>query len=265
MKKQILSYLPDAHPWKNSIVCFDTLDSTNNHAKALASAGAPHGTVIIADSQSAGRGRLGRSFCSPAGCGIYMSVILRPCCSPSELLHLTCAVAVAACDAIEDTLAFRPGVKWINDLVWDAKKLGGILTELSIDTRSGLVDYAIVGIGINCSQKAEDFPPALRSIACSAAMATGSRIDRSRLAAAMIRQLEQMADRLSHRSAIMERYRQDCITIGKDITVIQGDRQQHARALSVNDDGALVVDGGNGQPSIVNCGEVSVRGLFGYV
>lgn len=265
MINAILSCLPPDHPWRPHIQFHPSLPSTNTETKSQAAAGAPHGTVIIADSQSAGRGRLGRSFCSPAGLGIYMSVILRPDCRPSELMHLTCATAVAVCDAIESALAFRPGIKWINDLVLEKQKLGGILTELSIHPKSGLVDYAVVGIGINCNQQPEDFPPELRSIACSVSMATGSIVNRNKLAAAMIWELERMSRNLPQKAAIMERYRQDCVTIGKDITVIQNDRCQNAKALSVDDDGALIVDYGNGQPSTVNCGEVSVRGLFGYL
>lgn len=265
MKEKILSHLPPAHPWGQSLYYRDTIPSTNTEAKALAAAGAPHGTVILADSQTAGRGRLGRSFCSPAGSGIYMSVILRPACPPAALMHLTCAVGVAVCDAVETAVGIRPGIKWINDLVLNGKKLGGILTELSIDSKSGLVDYAVVGIGINCNQRPEDFPAELRPIACSAAMVTGALIDRSRLSAELICSLEKMSQiLLSEQAATMERYRADCVTIGAEITVIQGDTQKNGTALEVNDDGSLLVAFQDGRTVWVNSGEVSVRGLFGY-
>ena len=149
MQDSIISYLPDNHPWRSSIFWFDTVDSTNTRAKELAAAGAPHGTVLIADRQTGGRGRLGRSFQSPAGMGIYLSLILRPNCPAAQLMHLTCAVAVSTCDAVEQTLNFRPSIKWINDLVAQRRKLAGILTELSVNPRTGFVDYAVVGIGIN--------------------------------------------------------------------------------------------------------------------
>lgn len=264
MKHQILSHLPPAHPWGQLVYWYETIPSTNAQAKSMAAKGAPHGTVLIADGQTAGRGRLGRSFCSPAGSGIYMSVILRPNCPPTDLMHLTCAAGVAICDAVAEAVGIRPGIKWINDLVVNGRKLGGILTELSIDLKTGMVEYAVVGIGINCNQRPEDFPPELRQIACSAAMAVGAPIDRARLVAAMIRYLEQMSCDLTDRGAIMERYRRDCVTVGKEITVIQGQTSRSGRALEVQDDGSLLVQFDEGQTAAVNSGEVSVRGLFGY-
>ena len=107
-----------------------------------------------------GRGSRGRRFHSPAGSGVYLSVILRPVCDPGALMHLTCAAATAMCDAVEAACGFRPGIKWTNDLVFGRRKLGGILTELRLDHR-GLVDFAIVGIGINCLQGPADFPEEL--------------------------------------------------------------------------------------------------------
>lgn len=266
MHTPILPNLPQAHPWGNSVIILDTVDSTNTRAKALAAAGAPHGTVVLADSQSCGRGRMGRSFCSPSGQGIYMSVILRPNRKPDQLMHLTCAAAVAVCNAVEEAAGFRPQIKWINDLVAGNRKLGGILTELSIDPRTGLTDYAIIGIGINCSQAQEDFPPELRSIACSAAMITGKAIDRNQLASTMIAALEDMSRRLfSHKADIMARYRKDCLTIGKQVRVLASDTSREAVALDVDDDGSLTVLFPDGRQGTVNCGEVSVRGLYGYV
>lgn len=265
MTEAIMTHLPAEHPWRGSIYCFDTIDSTNTYAKTLATSGAPQGTVVIANAQTGGRGRLGRSFSSPPGFGIYMSVILRPHCPPTELMHLTCAAAVAACDAIEEAAGFRPGIKWINDLVAERKKLAGILTELSIDPKTGLTDYAVLGIGINCTQQPEDFPPELRQIACSAAMITGKVIDRSYLAAALICHFQHMSrELLTRKTAILDIYRRDCVTLGRQITVIRGDSCRHAEALAVCDDGALLVRFPDGHTETVDSGEVSVRGLFGY-
>ena len=265
MIDQIRTHLPPEHPWRNSIHWFDTIDSTNAQAKLMAAAGAPHGTVLLADAQTAGRGRLGRSFQSPAHSGIYLSVILRPHCPPSQLMHLTCATAVAMCDAVQEALCFRPGIKWINDLVCDRRKLAGILTELSIDPKTALVDYAVVGIGINCTQTPEDFPPELQKIACSAAMVSELPIDRSRLAAAMINSLERMSrELLIAQDTIMDRYRKDCVTIGGSVTVIRGEMRRNGNALDVTDDGALLVAFEDGRTEAVNSGEVSVRGLYGY-
>lgn len=261
----ILSHLPIDHPWRNSIHWFDTISSTNTHAKAMATQGAPQGTVVFAGSQTAGRGRMGRTFVSPNGTGIYMSVILRPNCPPAQLMHLTCATAVAVCDAAENTLSFRPGIKWINDLVWEGRKLAGILTELSIDPKTSLVDYAVIGIGINCNQAPGDFPPELQDIACSAAMVSGLPIDPSRLAAQVIVELERMNRELfTTRSQVTERYRQNCVTLGKEVAVLGPERQQNGTALDITDDGALLVRYDNGHTEAVNSGEVSVRGLYGY-
>ncbi len=259
MNNAILSRLPG---WADKIEYHECIGSTNVRAKELAKSGAPKGTVVIANSQTAGRGRLGRSFHSPAGDGLYLSLILRPQCPPAQLMHLTCAVAVAACDAVQATTGVRPGVKWINDLVLGRKKLGGILAELSVDPKTGLVDYAIIGIGINCGQTA--FPEELQPIATSLAMA-GYPVDRAKLAAELIRSLDRLGQELSDKTAIMARYRENCVTLGQRITVIQGESRQPGTAVGLDDEGALLVDFGNGPPKAVNSGEVSVRGLFGYL
>ncbi|MBQ9148719.1 MAG: biotin--[Oscillospiraceae bacterium] len=261
MKEQIRTFLP-ACPWRDSILYFDTIDSTNTQAKALAAQGAPRGTVLIADHQTGGRGRLGRSFLSPAGTGIYMSVIIRPNCPPARLMHLTCAVAVAMCDAVEAAVGFRPGIKWTNDLVYRGKKLAGVLTELGLSP-TGTVDWAVIGVGINCLQRPEDFAPAIRDMAGSLAMFS-SNVDRARVAAAMIDTLHRMD--LSDKSSIMERYRADCMTLGKDVSLIRpGCEARHGKAVAIDDDGALVVEFGPGLTETVNSGEISVRGMYGYV
>lgn len=251
------------HPWANHILFFDTTDSTNTQAKHLAVSGAPEGTVLIAAQQTAGRGRLGRQFHSPAGVGIYMSLILRPKCKPEKLMHLTCATGVAICDAVEHTLSFRPGIKWINDLVYDRKKLAGILVELLFDSQ-GNVDAAIVGIGINCNHRVQDFPPELQSIATSAAMITGKGVDRSALAASMIRCLSSMNGSLAQPADIMEQYRRDCITVGQQISVHRGEQVRYGQALSVDEEGALIVRYDNDEIAAVSSGEVSIRGMYGY-
>lgn len=257
------SYLSPSHPWKDRLHIFDCVDSTNTLAKEMAKAGAPHGTVLIADRQAAGRGRLGRSFLSPAGQGIYMSVILRYRCKAEDLMHLTCACGVALCDALEPVLHNRPGIKWINDLVYDRKKLAGILTELVF---TGDEICAIVGIGINCRQAPGDFDPSIRSIATSVAMITGQKPDREQLTASILEQLVLLDQQLlTNRSHWMERYRADCITLGQKVSVLQNDTAEHGTALSVLDDGALLVRFDDGSERAVNSGEVSVRGMYGYV
>ena len=265
MKEQILSYLPADHPWRAHLQYFDTIDSTNTQAKKLAAAGSPAGTVLIAGHQTAGRGRMGRSFHSPKTQGVYLSVILRPQCSPAVLMHLTCAAGVAMCDAVEACAGFRPGVKWINDLVYQGRKLGGILTELGLDPQTGLVRYAIVGIGINCCQTPRDFPPEIQSMAGSLSTAAGRSISPAQTAAAMIQALYAMDQSLLiNKAGIMDRYRADCITIAREVTLMT-DPPRQGIAQNVDDNGALVVQFDDGHIETVNAGEVSVRGMYGYV
>ena len=265
MKDALLACLSGAYPWKDRLHCFPSIGSTNDHLKALAKQGAPHGTAVLAGHQTNGHGRRGRSFHSPEGMGIYLSLLLRPHCRPVELMHLTCAAAVAMCDAVETAAGIRPGIKWTNDLVVGKRKLGGILTELSL-TAEGKVDYAVIGIGINCRQQEEDFPQDIRQIACSLDMATGTRNDPSVLAAAMLEKLCAMAQSLlTDRERLLDRYRADCITLGQEISLVRGDSVRYGKALSVDDEGALVVAFSDGTVEAVNSGEVSVRGMYGYV
>lgn len=265
MKDRILAQLPQGHPWRDLVQVHDALDSTNNFAKDLARQGAAEGTVVIARTQSAGRGRLGRSFHSPDGSGLYFSLILRPHCPASELMHLTCAAAIAACDAVELTQGIRPGVKWINDLVLGSKKLGGILTELSFD-KDALVDFAVVGIGINCLAPEKGFPEELQGIACSLHGATGRKPDIGSLAAALMVELEKLRRcLLTDRRGIMDRYRRDCVTLGRQVRVIAPAEVYPAQALEVNEDGSLTVLLEDGQRRSVHAGEVSVRGLWDYL
>ncbi len=265
MKDAVLGCLSPQYPWKDHFHHFPVIDSTNDRLKAMARQGAPHGTVLVADLQTGGHGRLGRSFHSPEGAGIYMSILLRPLCAPTELMHLTCAAAVAMCDAVEHSCRFRPGIKWTNDLVHGKRKLGGILTELGFSTK-GTLDYAIVGIGINCCQQNADFPEEIRDIAGSLAMVTGSLVDRCKVAAAMMESLWEL-DKclLSSQKEILSRYRADCITVGQEISLVRGDEVRHGHALDVDDAGALVVAFPDGTVEAVNSGEISVRGMYGYI
>lgn len=266
MKTQILKHLRESCPWQDSLVWLDTVDSTNTLAKRLAAGGATHGTVIIADHQTGGRGRRGRSFHSPAGTGIYMSLILRPACAPGELMHLTCAAAVALSDAVECATGIRPGIKWTNDLVCGNRKIAGILTELGF-TPQGTLDYAIIGAGLNCNQSPDDFPEEIRGIAGSLRTVTGAPADQARIAAAMMDAFFRMDGMLlTEKAEILARYRKNCITLGKEVSVVKADGcVRHATALSVDDQGALVVRFSDGVTETVNSGEVSIRGMYGYL
>lgn len=254
------------HPWADHIHYFNVTDSTNTQAKHMAANGAPDGTVLIAEQQLGGRGRLGRQFFSPPGMGVYLSVILRPNCSPNQLMHLTCAAAVAACDAVEAAANFRPDIKWTNDLIVGNRKLGGILTELSIDPKNQCVEYAVVGIGINCCQTEADFDSSIRSMACSIQSVTGRQADRVSLISELIKALYAMdKGLLAQQETILNRYRNNCRTLGKQVSIVQGDQIRHATALDIDPQGALIVRYADGSIQSVSSGEVSIRGLYGYI
>ena len=261
MLTQIKHFLPEAHLWQNQIIWYDVTDSTNNQAKALIKQGVPHGTVLIADRQTAGRGRMGRSFVSPAGMGVYMSVILRLHTPADQLMHLTCAAAVAACDAVEKAAGLRPGIKWTNDLVFGGRKLAGILTELVITPTE---TAAIIGIGINCCQTEADFPEEIQSFAGSLSMACGKSVGRAQVAATLIESFSQMAENLGNKKEILNAYRRDCITVDKQISIVKADEIRHGKAIGIDDSGALLVEFSDKHIEAVNAGEVSVRGMYGY-
>ncbi len=266
MKQQILSVLPGDHPWQNHLICYEEVSSTNDLAKTMAAQGAPEGTVVIAASQTSGRGRLGRSFYAPKGQGVYLSVILRPGCPPDRLLHLTCAVAVAACDAVEQCSGLRPEVKWTNDLILGNRKLGGILTELSVSSKTGLVDWAVLGIGINCCQQEQDFLPELQTMATSVQQWTKAPVVPGILAGHLIRSLSEMNKKLlTQKEKIMAAYRTDCMTVSREIMVVRGEEIRYGTATDIDSDGGLIVRFADGSIETVQSGEVSVRGLYGYV
>ena len=264
MRKKILSLLPPDYPWGQELLYYEEIGSTNTELKSMARAGAPEGTALIARRQTGGRGRLGRNFHSREG-GIYLSLLLRPCCRPEEVMHLTCAVAVAMCDAAEATCGLRPGIKWTNDLVHGKQKLGGILTELGFD-QDGNISWCVLGIGINCIQKEEDFPPELRSMAASLSTVAEQAVDPALLAARMLEQLHKLSQvLLTEQTAILDRYKKDCITLGQQISLVRGDTVRHGTALDITDNGALTVRFPDGHLEDVDSGEVSVRGMYGYV
>ena len=251
MKQLILSYFDASCPSRDSLHYYPALDSTNRKAKELALQGAPHGSLVIAGSQSQGRGRLGREFCSPEG-NLYFTMILRPECDPTELMHLTCWAAVAACNAVEAVIGIRPRVKWINDLVHEGKKLGGILTELVFE--NGIAKYAIVGVGINCLH----IPQPVADMATSLSAMTGKSVSPAPVAAALAKAMMDLDYR-----TMPEAYKQDCLTIGQRVKRM--DTGDTGTALDVTDRGALVVDMDDGSRQTIASGEVSVRGLYGYI
>lgn len=264
-EKEIRSFLGKTAVVGRELRCFAELDSTNNYLKAQPDA--PDGTVAIADSQTAGRGRMDRSFQSPRGKGVYLTALLRPNLPPERLLPVTAMAGVAVCDAVEELCGVRPGLKWPNDPVLGGKKLCGILTELSLEGETGRVQHLVLGIGVNVGQRAEDFSPEVAEMATSLSMALGRSVSRPALAAAEIRALDRLYARLlaGDLTADLEAYRRSCVNLGKTVQLISPDgARETAQALDIDRDFSLVVRTGTGETKTVRSGEVSVRGMYGY-
>ncbi len=241
------------------VQAFESLDSTNNYLKKLASEGAAEGTVVIADAQTAGRGRMGRSFASAPGCGIYMSMLLRPKdCGVDCASGLTAVAAVAVCRAVEKVCGRTPGIKWINDLYLRGRKICGILCESSV--RDGMVDYAVLGIGLNVTTKAEDFPEELRETAGSLYTQTGFVFERGKLIAAIIAELCSLYSAwLEGPSVCHAEYKRRCIILDRQITVTSPDGDFEAVAENISADYGLVLRMPNGEHRTVHSGEVKIK------
>ena len=241
----------------------EEVGSTNNAAKQLAAEGCPECTCVLAERQTAGKGRRGRGFASEPG-GLYFSIVLRPGVLPEQLLHLTAMTAVAVRRAILETTGLDTDIKWTNDLVYGSRKLCGILTELSIQAETREVDYVVAGIGVNCNQTA--FPPEIADVAASIRMEAGREVDRSLLANAMLRQFQALArGLLTEKEAWLAEFAAHCVTIGRQVQVIRGDSVREAAAEGIDENAALLVRYTDGTREAVSSGEVSVRGMYGYV
>jgi len=247
------------------IVFLPEVDSTNTYAKKCALEGAKSGLVVIADRQTAGRGRQERTFQSPGGKGIYLTVLLRPEVPAEDLACLTALAGVAVCDAVERVCGIRPGLKWPNDPVMGNRKLCGILTELITDAEGGLC--LILGIGINVSQTAEDFTPDVAEIATSLLQELGRQVSRPVLVAALLEELDKAYAALE-RGELEEylcSYRRGCVNVGKTVQLIQGEQRETAKAVGIAANFGLVIRTADGLEKTVRSGEVSIRGMYGYV
>lgn len=233
----------------------DLLDSTNTRAKALAATGAPHGYLVVAESQSGGKGRMGRAFFSPEHSGVYVTFVLRPRMLAERAVMITSLAAVAVAQAIEALADVDVKIKWVNDLYINGRKVCGILCEASVDFESGGLEYAVLGIGINVGRM--EFPPELRDIATSIENECGAHVSRSRLIAEICNQLEALYGQLET-GAFMAESRARSNVIGRDVLVIRGDERFEARALDIDDMGRLVIRAGDAV-SRVGSGEISLK------
>lgn len=266
MVNEIRQLLGETTVVGKEILHFTELDSTNTYLKRAALCGAADGTTVIADYQTAGRGRMERRFQSPAGKGIYLSVLLQPEVPPERLPSVTALAGVAVCNAVEQVCGVRPGLKWPNDPVLGTRKVCGILTEMVMDEWER--PNVILGIGVNVSQTAEDFTPEVAEIATSLQMETGQTLSRTVLIAALIREVDFLYAALlrGDLTVYLEAYRRDCVNLGKTVQLIAPDgSRETAMAMDVDEAFGLVVRTEEGVEKTVRSGEVSVRGLYGYV
>lgn len=248
------------------LLCFECIDSTNTECKRRAMAGAPDGLVAVAEEQTGGKGRKGRAFLSPKGKGLYLSALLRPELSPAEVTDITAWVAVAVCDGIQASCGVRPRIKWTNDLVLNGKKLCGILTEIALEGESHALDYLVPGIGINVSQTPEDFGPELAATATSLSYELGRPVRRADLAVQVIKALDRMyAGFPRNRQEYLDKYRADCLTPGNQVQLVTPTSRREAYAVEIDDQFRLVVEFSDGTRQALSAGEVSVRGMYGYV
>ncbi|MDD7148580.1 MAG: biotin--[acetyl-CoA-carboxylase] ligase [Lachnospiraceae bacterium] len=241
-------------------------DSTNQQAKRLAEDGAPHGTLVVADMQTAGKGRRGRSWQQKPGEAIAMSIILRPDFAPEYASMLTLAAADSVAKGIEKVTGMSPMIKWPNDVIVNRRKVCGILTEMGMNLEDGSIDYVVVGIGINVNQT--EFPEEIRQIATSLRLEGGSGIQRSGLIAEVMRIFERDYELLAEHkclSGILEEYNARLINKDAAVKVLDPKGEFTGISLGINERGELLVKKEDGTVTEVYAGEVSVRGFYGYV
>lgn len=258
-EEAILCYLNTRLVGK-SIEVLDTVNSTNDYLKKLGSQGAEAGTVVLAREQTAGKGRLGRTWQSKKDDGIAMSVLLRPETSPAEISSITPLAGLAVCRAINDFCKLDSRIKWPNDIIVGKKKLVGILTEMSAEFDR--VDYTVTGIGINV--KNTTFPDEIAHKATSVLLETGRHIDQNRFVACVLKYLERelVDNRYNLSGTSVTDYQSLCATIGRSVTFTKGRRKISGMAVGISNSGELEVMLSNGTISTVNSGEVTVQGIY---
>lgn len=236
----------------------NTVDSTNDYAKMLAKQDAPEYTLVVADTQTHGKGRMGRVFSSPSGTGIYMSFILRPKTSLETAQLITSCVAVAISKAIDTLCNCSSKIKWVNDIFLNDKKISGTLTEGAINFENGSFEYAIVGIGINVRSVKNIFDGELSSIATSIEDETGLKISRSRLIAEVFNNVYLQLQSIDEKSFIKE-YKKRSLIVGKDVIVSENGQEVFAKAIGIDKTAGLIVQFEDGSTKVLNSGEARIR------
>ena len=248
---------------------FESTGSTNTDAKRLAEEGEPHGTTIVANMQTAGKGRRGRTWQSPAGANTYFTILLKPDFSPDKASMLTLVMALSVAEAIEEITGLKADIKWPNDIVVHKKKVVGMLTEMSTTPEMDEIQYVVIGVGTNVNYDSpENFPEELRPTATSLRMEAGHLINRAALTERMLARFEINYEKFEETldlSGLMDSYEKHLINVGAQVRVLDPAGEYTGISRGINAVGELLVEKENGETINVYAGEVSVRGLYGYV
>lgn len=239
----------------------DSVTSTNTVLKAIAEQGGAEGMALIAQQQTQGKGRLGRTFLSPKGTGLYISILLRPKFSAEESLCVTTAAAVAVAEAIDSVTGKHAMIKWVNDVYLKGRKVCGILTEASVDFENSGLNYAIVGIGVNVQEPPGGFAPEIRDVAGALYQEEVPAGVRTQLAAEILNRFFGFYDHLTQRT-FMDAYRERSLLTGMEVTFAQGDTVKEGLVLGVDDEARLQVRLPNGEEKLFSAGEVNIKKDF---
>lgn len=258
----ILRYMPEDIKDKFTFEVYKTITSTNTVLKQRASEGAGEWLVLVAEEQTQGKGRMNRTFYSPSNTGIYMSYLLKPDFEMSEALFVTTMTAVAVSEAIDEVCNIKTGIKWVNDIYYDGRKICGILTEAAVNVENSKLDYAVVGIGINVRQPENDFPQDIKDVAGSIVYGHQNAKDsdnlRNRIIAKIAANMYKYYLSLD-KHEFMSKYKEKSILIGKEVYILTDKNREPLEVIDVDDHAALVVRRKDGTELRVSSGEVSVR------
>jgi BirA family transcriptional regulator, biotin operon repressor / biotin---[acetyl-CoA-carboxylase] ligase len=255
---ELIKLLPQATIIGNKLLFFASVSSTNAVAMEMASQGCPEGTIVMAETQTAGKGRLGRSWISPPGKNLYISIVLRPAISPRDATALTLLSAVACISAIRQSYSVAATIKWPNDIIVENRKLGGILTEIKADIDR--ITHAVVGIGINVNLTRADMPDEIKAIATSIIDQTGELSSRTDLAAAVIREFDKWYGLLMNKGkqVVIDEWLSLSSTIGKHVMVATGRALLEGYAEGIDDEGLLILKLADGTYHKVSAGDVTL-------
>ena len=247
----------------------DSTGSTNTDAKRYAEEGDPHGTTVVADMQTAGKGRRGRKWQSPSGINTYFTILLKPDFAPDKASMLTLVMALSVAEAIEEVTELKAEIKWPNDIVVNKKKVVGMLTEMSTTPEMDEIQYVVVGVGVNVNMGSiEEFPDEIRETATSLRIESGKQINRAVLVEHILERFEQNYEKFEQTldlSGLLDAYQSHLVNVDTQVRVLDPAGEYTGTSHGINTTGELIVEKEDGGIVNVYAGEVSVRGLYGYV